>query len=62
VTLVRTEVSEKSIASIIRVERISELGILVVPLKFGTLQEPYGVTSQKTAFFILAAVKNSYLT
>jgi hypothetical protein len=30
--------------------------------KFQFLQEPYGVTSQKTSFFIVTAVKTSNLT
>jgi hypothetical protein len=54
VALVRTDVSEKLIASIIRVTRISELGT--------TLAVTSGVTSQKTAFFIVTAVKTSNLT
>jgi hypothetical protein len=61
--LVKTDVSEELSASIIRVTRISELGrtlaatsvvpsspILVLP-KRRFLQEPHGVTSQKTPFF-----------
>jgi hypothetical protein len=50
VTLVRTDVSEELSASIIRVTRI------------GFLQEPHGVISQKTSFFIVTAVKSSNLT
>jgi hypothetical protein len=50
VALVRTDVSEESGASIIRVTRIGELGT------------PHGVTSQKTAFIIVTAVKTSNLT
>jgi hypothetical protein len=65
--LVRTDVSEKRIASIIRVTSIGELEMLAVisnrstlrritvytyvPLKRRFLQEPHGVTSQTTAFF-----------
>jgi hypothetical protein len=30
--------------------------------KHGFLQEPHGVTSKKTAFFIITAVKTSNLT
>jgi hypothetical protein len=44
VALVRTDVSEECIASIIRVTRI-------VSPKRRFLQEPLGVTSQKTTFF-----------
>jgi hypothetical protein len=47
--LVRTDVSEELTASLIRVK-----------LRF--LQEPHGVTSQKTPFFIVTAVKTSNLT
>jgi hypothetical protein len=43
VALVRTDVSVELIASIIRVERISELGTAA--------ELPHDVTSQKTAFF-----------
>jgi hypothetical protein len=35
---------------------------LYVPLKRRFLRRPQGVTSQKTAFFIVIAVKTSYLT
>jgi hypothetical protein len=45
VALVRTDVSEEHSASVSRVIRINELG------KRRFLQEPHGVTSQKTAFF-----------
>jgi hypothetical protein len=63
---VRTDVSEERSASFIRVARIGELGptlapitsILVTPMKEALsspkrqfLQEPHGVTSQKTPFF-----------
>jgi hypothetical protein len=60
VALVRTDVSEELSASFIRVTRIGELGTLVVgcefrltllvPPKRRFLQEPHGVTSQKTPF------------
>jgi hypothetical protein len=33
-----------------------------VPPKRWFLQEPHGITSQKTTFFIVTAVKTSYLT
>jgi hypothetical protein len=59
VALVRTDVSEEHSASI-RVTRIGELGTTLslatdarceeIPSRF--LQEPHGVTSQKTPFFI----------
>jgi hypothetical protein len=48
VALVRTDVSEELSASFIRVHRF--------------LQEPHGVTSQKTPFSIVTAVKTSNLT
>jgi hypothetical protein len=51
VALVRTDVSEKLSASIIRVTRIGELGTTLA------------VTSnRRTAFFIVTAVKTSNLT
>jgi hypothetical protein len=46
VALVRTDVSEE----------------LTTPPKRRLLQEPHGVTSQKTQFFIVTAVKTSNLT
>jgi hypothetical protein len=52
VAFVRTYVSEEISASIIRVTRVGELGTT----------KPHGVTSQKTAFFIVTAVKTSNLT
>jgi hypothetical protein len=54
VALIRTDVSEERIASIIRVKRISEIGTF--------LKEPHGVISQKTALFIVTALKASNLT
>jgi hypothetical protein len=53
VALVRTDVSEEYIASIIRAKRISELGTLAVTSKRSTLgsvgsNELHGFTSQKT--------------
>jgi hypothetical protein len=49
VALVRTDVSEAQIASIIRVTRLGELGIaLAVTSKRRTLR--HGVTSQKAVF------------
>jgi hypothetical protein len=67
VALVGTDVSEEDrISSIITVTRIVELGTFAVtsnrrryvPTKRGILQEPHGVTPQKTAFFLVTAVKN----
>jgi hypothetical protein len=53
VALVRTDISEELSASFIRVTRIGELGTtLAVTSKRRTLQEPHGVTSQKTLFFM----------
>jgi hypothetical protein len=53
VVLVRIDVSEELSASFIRVTRIGKLG---------TYQQPHGVTSQKTPFFIVIAVETSNLT
>jgi hypothetical protein len=62
--LVRTDVSEEPGAPFIRVTRIGELGTTQaatsnqrtrgrqVPPKHRFLQEPHGVTSQRTPFFI----------
>jgi hypothetical protein len=51
VALIKTDVSESTIRSIIKVKRISELGAMLI------LKEPHDVTSQKAAFFIITAVK-----
>jgi hypothetical protein len=55
VALVRTEVSEESVASMIRVSRIGVLGtklaVISKPSTLRFLQEPYAVTSKKTAIF-----------
>jgi hypothetical protein len=62
VALVRTDVSEELSASFIRVTRIDELGkTLAVTSNRRTrfLQQPHGVTSQKTSLFIVTAVKTS---
>jgi hypothetical protein len=72
VALVRTDVSEEPSASIMSVTRIGELGTLAVTSNLRTqrakgevlpkrrfLQEPYGVTSQKT---LVTAVKTSNLS
>jgi hypothetical protein len=64
VALVRN-VSVERIASIIRVTRIGEPGTRWrrhVPPKRRFLEEPHGITSQKTAFFIVTVVKTSNLT
>jgi hypothetical protein len=74
VALVRTDISEELSASIIRVTRILVIlmrvtRILVIlmmealnPPKRRFLIEPHGVTSQKTSFFIVTALKTSNLT
>jgi hypothetical protein len=68
VGLVRTDVLEELSASFIRVTRIGELGTTLAvtsnrrTLRRNFLQEPYDVTSQKTPFFIVIAVKTSNLT
>jgi hypothetical protein len=78
VALVRTDVSEELSASFIRMTRIGELRTMlavtsnrrtlrrnmrcyVLP-KHRFLQEPQDVTSQKTPFFIVTAVKTSNLS
>jgi hypothetical protein len=64
VALIRTDVSEEPGASFIRVTKIGELGITqaATPPKRRFLQEPHDVTSPKTPFFIVTAVKTSNLT
>jgi hypothetical protein len=71
VALVRIDVSEGLSASFIRVTRIGELGATLavasnrrsyIPPKRRFLQEPHGMTSQRTPFFIVTAVKTSNLT
>jgi hypothetical protein len=57
VDLVRTDVSEELGASIITITGIGEL-----PNKRRFLKEQHGVTSQKTPFFIVTAMKTSNLT
>jgi hypothetical protein len=70
VALVRTEVSEGSIATIIRATRIGELGTLAVTSNrvtlprnyfFGSYNSHMAYTSQKTAFFMVTAVEISNL-
>jgi hypothetical protein len=59
VALVRTDVSEELSASFIRVTRTGELGIkIAVTSNRPRCEEPHGVTSQKTPFFIVTAVQN----
>jgi hypothetical protein len=60
VAIVITEVSEEPGASFIRVTKIGEL-VHQVPPKHRFLQEPHGITTQKTPFFIVTAVKTSNL-
>jgi hypothetical protein len=61
VALVGTDVSEVLSAFFIRLTRIGELGTtLTVTSNRRTV--PHGVTSQKTPFFIVTAVKTSNLT
>jgi hypothetical protein len=62
--LVKTDVSKELSASILMVIRISELGttIAVTSNRRRFLQERHGITSQKTSFFIVTAVKTSNLT
>jgi hypothetical protein len=64
VVLIRTDVSEECSTSITRVTRIVEIGTrrIYFPLKHRFLQDLYVVTSQKTAFFVVTAVKTSNLT
>jgi hypothetical protein len=69
VALIRTDVSEETIATIVRLTRIGELGTTLavtgkryVPPNRRFLQEQHGVTSQKTTIFIVTAVKTSNLT
>jgi hypothetical protein len=62
--LVRPGVSEKCIASIIRVKRISELGTILADEMFLRNVGSYKsntASSQKTAFFIVTAVKTSQM-
>jgi hypothetical protein len=51
VALIRTDVSEERIASIIRLRRIGELGVTLALISDGFFQEPHGATLQMTAFF-----------
>jgi hypothetical protein len=64
VALVRADVSEEHVSSVIRVTRIGELGItLAVTSNRCTLRrKPHSIIFQKTAFFIVIAVNPSNLT
>jgi hypothetical protein len=63
VAFVRTDVSEEPGASFIRVTKIGALGTTQAATSNRRfLQEPHGVTTQKTPFFIVTAVKTSNLT
>jgi hypothetical protein len=61
VDLVRTDVSEECVASIFKVEKLLERRRwrLHVSSKRRFIQDPHCGTSQKTAFFIVTAVKTS---
>jgi hypothetical protein len=61
VTLVRTDVSEERIAYIIIITITMMKGEISYS-KCLFLQEPHGITSQKTTFFLFTAVKTSNLT
>jgi hypothetical protein len=65
--LVRTDVSEEPGASFIRVTRIGELGTTQAATSNWCtlqrfLQEPHGVTSQKTAFFCIPLIAHSKIS
>jgi hypothetical protein len=64
VALIRTDVSEEPGASFIRVTKIGELGTTqAATSNRRTLRRiTHGVTTQKTPFFIVTAVKTSNLT
>jgi hypothetical protein len=69
VALVRTDLSEECNLSIIRVTTIGVLGIRLAVTsnrhaakKHWFLQEPRGITSQKTALLIVTAMRTSNLT
>jgi hypothetical protein len=59
VLLVRTDISDEHIASVIRVTRTGELG---AKLEVTSNRSTHGATSQKTAFFIVTVVETSNLT
>jgi hypothetical protein len=63
----RTDVSEELSVSFIRVTRIGELETTLALTSNGRrlrrfLRKPQGITTQKTPFFIVTAVKISNLT
>jgi hypothetical protein len=62
IAFVRTNVSKERVASFIKVTRIGLMRRRYVLLKRRFLQEPHYVTSQKTAFLIVTAVKTWNLT
>jgi hypothetical protein len=69
VDLVRTDVSEEPGASFIMVTKIGEIGTTQAATsnrrtlrRIRFLQESHGVTTQKTPFFMVTAVKTSNLT
>jgi hypothetical protein len=62
VAFVRADVSEERSASIISLTINGERGIMLPVNVRPFLQEPHGVTSQKTTFFIVTAVETSNLT
>jgi hypothetical protein len=61
VALVRTDVSKEPGASFIRVTKIGALGTTQAATS-NRRTLPHGVTTQKTQFFIVTAVKTSNLT
>jgi hypothetical protein len=63
VALVKTEVSEETGASFIRVTKKGELGTTqAATSNRRMLRRNTGVTTQKTSFFIVTAMKTSNLT
>jgi hypothetical protein len=67
--LVRTAVSEERIASMLVPANVVPRSSILVTLMMEAIsssdrffERPHGVTSQKTAFFIVTAVKTPYLT
>jgi hypothetical protein len=60
VAVVRTDVSEELSAFFIRVTRIGEIGTTLAVTS--NRHKPDGVTSQKTTFFIVTAVKTLKLS
>jgi hypothetical protein len=62
VVIVRTDVLEEIITSIIRVTRISEIGTMLAVISNRSTLQSNILTFQKTAFFIATSVKISNLT